>query len=322
MLNVGEQLVSSYLRYIRGCDFIQTNLYTKSQGEIDVVGLDLSEKRIYICEVAIHIRGLQYTTKDVKNDTNITRCPDNIQKLTDKFSRAIEYTRKDPNLNQYNHHCMFWSPIVKNKAILHLEEIKENIKEQYKIDIECVINQKFQECLTELRNYAKTRTEEFQCPLMRLMQIEEYVAKLNVARSLVDTQIEDKVEAGYSEFWEPIRKSGLFAGKSVPVRDEHYISKQFRGVEMHLRLNNHQCYVLLAFSGTNKAAKKEHRDEVMKLFRKSEYHYEYREATKAISAVFPVLDKGKKDPEHWSEIREKLVRTGTHIYNKINESDL
>ena len=39
-MNVGEQLVSSYLRYIKKCDFIQTNLYTvESQGEIDVVGI-------------------------------------------------------------------------------------------------------------------------------------------------------------------------------------------------------------------------------------------------------------------------------------------
>ena len=44
MVNIGEQLVSSYLQYIRGCDFIQTNLYTvDTQGEIDVVGINLKE---------------------------------------------------------------------------------------------------------------------------------------------------------------------------------------------------------------------------------------------------------------------------------------
>ena len=61
MLNVGEQLVSSYLRYIRKCDFIQTNLYTvEAHGEIDVVGINLKEKQVYICEVAIHLTtGLQ-----------------------------------------------------------------------------------------------------------------------------------------------------------------------------------------------------------------------------------------------------------------------
>ena len=175
MLNVGEQLVASYLRYIRDCDFIQTNLYTiESQGEIDVVGLNIVEQQVYICEVAIHLTtGLQY----VKNNQT-----DNVQKLTDKFSRDIEYARK--YLGQYKHHFMLWSPIVKdtkgkleNNQIRHLEEIKANIKERYEIDIECIVNQKFQECLMELRNHAKTVTKELQCPLMRLMQIEEYLSK-------------------------------------------------------------------------------------------------------------------------------------------------
>lgn len=180
MLNVGEQLVSSYLRYIRGCNFIQTNLpTTESQGEIDVIGLNMSKRQIYICEVAIHLGGLQYTTNDVKNGIKTTR-PDNVQRLTDKFSRGIKYARE--HWNEYNHHFMLWSPIVKdtkgkpeNNQMLHLEEIKANIKEQYEIDLKCIVNQKFQECLAELRNYAADKTREFPCPLMRLMQIEEHI---------------------------------------------------------------------------------------------------------------------------------------------------
>ena len=173
MLNVGEQLVSSYLRYIRGCNFIQTNLYTiESQGEIDVVGLNMEEQQVYICEVAIHLTtGLQY----VKNNR-----PNNVQKLTDKFSRDIEYAQK--YFDEYNQHFMLWSPIVKdtrgkpeNNQMLHLKEIKTNIKERYGIDIECIVNEKFQECLVELRTYARAQTKELQCPLMRLMQIEEYL---------------------------------------------------------------------------------------------------------------------------------------------------
>lgn len=175
MLNVGEQLVSSYLRYIRRCDFIQTNLYTiESQGEIDVVGLNLAKRQVYICEVAIHLTtGLQY----VKN-----KRPNNVQKLTDKFSKDIEYARK--YLDGYDQHFMLWSPIVKDtkgkpeyNQRQHLVEIGANIKRQYGVDIECIVNEKFQECLVELRNYARAQTKELQCPLMRLMQIEEYLSK-------------------------------------------------------------------------------------------------------------------------------------------------
>ena len=175
MLNVGEQLVSSYLRYIRGCDFIQTNLYTvESQGEIDVVGLNLAERQVYICEVAIHLTtGLQY----VKN-----KRPNNVQKLTDKFSKDIEYARK--YLGGYDQHFMLWSPIVKDtkgkpeyNQMQHLVEIGVNIKRQYGVDIECIVNEKFYACLEELRLYAAAQTAALQCPLMRLMQIEALLGK-------------------------------------------------------------------------------------------------------------------------------------------------
>jgi hypothetical protein len=175
MINVGEQLVSSYLRYIRKCDFIQTNLYTvDAHGEIDVVGINLKERRVYVCEVAVHLTtGLQY----VKN-----RRPNNIQKLTDKFSRDIEYARK--YLAEYQQHFMLWSPIVKNSQgsavynqLGHLTEISAQLKAKYKIELECVVNDRFLACLQELREFARDQTEELQCPLLRLIQIEEYLAK-------------------------------------------------------------------------------------------------------------------------------------------------
>jgi len=62
-INLGEELVAAYLQYLKGCDFIQQNLYTPDiQGEIDVVGINLNTKTIYVCEVAIHlVTGLRYT---------------------------------------------------------------------------------------------------------------------------------------------------------------------------------------------------------------------------------------------------------------------
>ena len=60
----------------------------------------------------------------------------------------------------------------------------------------------------------------------------------------------------------------------------------------------------------------------MALFPESDYPYEYNDSPKQIRVQFPVLDKGKNDSDDWDEIREKLVVTGTDIYNKINESDL
>ena len=147
----------------------------------------------------------------------------------------------------------------------------------------------------------------------------------HVARPAIDIQIGPGTDVEYSEFWSPIRdgKYGeLFAGRPVPVRNDGAISKQFRDIVLRLKLCQQRCYVQLFFSGADKSEKSEHRERVMMLFPKSDYPYEYREARQAISSVFPVLDKGKKDRDAWDEIREALVRLGTDIYNTINESDL
>ena len=142
----------------------------------------------------------------------------------------------------------------------------------------------------------------------------------HVVGPAIDIQTEKKAEGGYSEFWAPIRDgNGLFAGKPVLIQNEGWITKGVKGVNISLNLLNHSCSVRLNFTGENKV---ERRDEVMQLFPKSDYNYEYRVSPKEANVIFRVLKRGKRDPEHWDEIRKKLVNMGTDIYNKINESDL
>jgi hypothetical protein len=175
MINVGEQFVASYLQYIRGCEFIQTNLYTvDSQGEIDVVGINLREKKVYVCEVAVHLTtGLQYV-KD--------RRPNNVQKLTDKFSRDIAYANN--YLAEYEKHFMLWSPVVKQGAgsavydqSAHLTAIANNIRHAHGVEIEFIVNGKFRACLAELRTFARKTTADIKCPVTRLLQIEEHLER-------------------------------------------------------------------------------------------------------------------------------------------------
>ena len=86
-MNVGEEIVSAYLEFIKGCEFTQKNLQNPDiQGEIDVIGINLETKEVYVCEVAIHLEtGFQYT-KDAQ--------PNRLAKTVEKFSKDIEYTRK------------------------------------------------------------------------------------------------------------------------------------------------------------------------------------------------------------------------------------
>ena len=70
----------------------------------------------------------------------------------------------------------------------------------------------------------------------------------HVVGPAIDIQTEKRVEGGYSEFWAPIRAGELgelFAGKPVLIRNEGWISKGIRGVNMSLNILKHSCSVRL-----------------------------------------------------------------------------
>jgi len=172
MENPGEHLVGQYLRTVKNCDFVEYNLQTKFvQGEIDVVGIDSAKKQIYICEVATHLEtGLQY----VKN-----KRPNNVERFQSKFSKNIEYAKR--NFQEYECHYMLWSPIVKipkkedtkNNQEQDLREIKMFLKKKFNVELELVYNQKYLNCIAELRAIARETTQEMSSPIMRFLQIEE-----------------------------------------------------------------------------------------------------------------------------------------------------
>ena len=135
----------------------------------------------------------------------------------------------------------------------------------------------------------------------------------------IDSQVKNtagsEYNSEYSEFWEPIRREGLFQGK--PVHAPSFI-KTINGIYLVPELRSHRCQIRMSFEGENRS---EHRSEIMEFFPESKYKYEYKESPKFASVIFPVLDKGRKDRDDWPEIHEKLVSMGIDIYNKINEFD-
>jgi hypothetical protein len=175
--NIGEEITGLYLQIERGCDFVQYNLYTPDvQGEIDVVAINFHDKIVYICEVAVHlITGLQYV-KDARPDTE--------DRLIKKFKKDINYAKRAFPDPEYQRIYMLWSPIVKASAptakhdqLKAVENVKTRILQEEGIDIELIINEKYQEYLQKLRAYAAKRSEELKSPVMRLFQIEELLAK-------------------------------------------------------------------------------------------------------------------------------------------------
>lgn len=174
MQTPGEELVGEYLKHIHECEFVQYNLQTSHvQGEIDVIGINMSTKTLYVCEVAVHlVTGLQY----VKN-----KRPDNVDRFITKFTKDIQYARSA--FPEYEHIFMLWSPIVKQRAnpqydqIAHVKAIQHSIKATFDVDLRLIINDKFQKCITELRAFAGQQGAAFTSPIMRLLQIEERLAK-------------------------------------------------------------------------------------------------------------------------------------------------
>jgi hypothetical protein len=175
MENAGEELAGNYLRWVLKCDFVEYNLSTKVvQGEIDVVGINLEKNILYVCEVATHLEtGLQYT----KNAQ-----PDNVDKFAKKFDKDIKYANEF--FPDYKKIFMLWSPIVKStkegskhNQMRDVEEIKNTINKKFNVNLELIINEKFLECIQELRNVAKETTQAMPTTIMRFLQIDEKTEK-------------------------------------------------------------------------------------------------------------------------------------------------
>ena len=172
MENLGERLVGDYLRHIKGCDFVDFNVYTKAaQGEIDVIGVNLMRKKVFICEVATHLTtGLQYT----KNAR-----PDTARRLIAKFRKDIAYGSEA--FVGYEVTYMLWSPVVRRSKgkveynqFAHLDQIKNEVKAQANVDVVFVVNEGYIAAVDELRKVARNETKELKSPVMRFLQIDEW----------------------------------------------------------------------------------------------------------------------------------------------------
>lgn len=172
--NVGEELVGAYLQTVKGCEFVSYNLHTRdTQGEIDVVAINMKARTVYLCEVAIHlVTGLQYVSGGQ---------PDNVRRLVPKFSKDVDYAKK--YFRGYKKVFMLWSLIVidtrsgsKHNQRKDVDDIKKQLRKSKGIDLQAIINEDFRDCLEELKEVALEETRELKSPVMRLLQIQ---AKLN-----------------------------------------------------------------------------------------------------------------------------------------------
>ena len=173
MENPGERLVGDFLRHIKGCDFVDFNVYTKrTQGEIDVVGLNHEKKEAFICEVVTHlITGIRY----VKNGQDVS-----TDRLIKKFLEDIEYGKGA--FAGYAVHYMLWAPVVRHSEgkpeyNQQLTSVEAKVKAETGIQIILVVNRDYINAIKALRDFARDETKELKSPIMRFLQIEEWSRK-------------------------------------------------------------------------------------------------------------------------------------------------
>ena len=157
---MGEYMVGAYLKIIKKCDFVDYNVRPPTGGleglqELDVVGLVFKTKTAYLCEVTTHIRGVLY--KDNKTT---------IERIRKKYDGQKRYSRK--HLKDFDKvHYMFWSPVVPEGYLT--KKLKRFRK------LECIYNEKYTECINELRQKAKKMTNDVGNPFFHILQIVEHL---------------------------------------------------------------------------------------------------------------------------------------------------
>ena len=160
--DIGEQLVGAYLKVIRRCHFILYNVRPPGGGfkgleEIDVIGINLKEKAVYLCEVATHLGGLDYGG----NRTTINT-------LKKKYERLVQYA--DQFLPEFpERHFMIWSPYVPKGYLTEQLNQWDNL--------ELIINHHYRRALNRLRKEAAARTNDEGNDAFRLLQIIGHLRK-------------------------------------------------------------------------------------------------------------------------------------------------
>jgi hypothetical protein len=158
MLDIGESLVGSYLRYIENCDFVHYETYGEGQGELDVVGMRLSDRRVWLCEVAIHLGGLEYGKGYSGSRDKVKQKIDRAEILAQRLFSDQQATYE------------FWSLRAPKGLVTMLTELEHDYTGRG-LDVAFIINERFTERIDTLRQRAAKDMKSTAEPAYRLLQI-------------------------------------------------------------------------------------------------------------------------------------------------------
>lgn len=154
-LDMGESLVGSYLRYNGKCDFVVYRTQTEKQGEIDVIGFQVEQRRVWMCEVATHLDGLQY-----RGDT--------LAKVRQKVERAAAFG--DRMFPGQSRRFEWWSPKANPSLLGGLEDLAVELSTEDTV-VEFVVNHLYARRVCALLGEAQKGTKATPEPFFRSLQI-------------------------------------------------------------------------------------------------------------------------------------------------------
>lgn len=164
---MGEYLVGAWLRLKSNCQIVTYDQELTSTGremnELDVIGIDLQSKKVYLCEVATHLAGLNYGAGN----------KDSADRLEKKFDAALKYSLQ--NFQGWGIHLMLWAPYVPEGILTNLLQVMKQRFQEKGATIELVISKTYTARINELRELAKDDIRDRGEPFFRALQILEHL---------------------------------------------------------------------------------------------------------------------------------------------------
>jgi len=153
----GEYIVGAYLQRIHRCGIVLYNVRPpggplEGLRELDVIGLNLPEKKAYVCEVTTHLHTMR---------------PQMLDKMPAKHQQQRKYAAA--HLVGFEVRYMLWSPLVTRTQADKLRVIGFD---------EVVVNKDFTKAVDELKAIATATKHDTGNHFMRTLQILAHLRKI------------------------------------------------------------------------------------------------------------------------------------------------
>jgi hypothetical protein len=163
MPEMGEYAVGAWLRLKGNCQIVtydqELNPTGREMNEVDVIGLDLERRKAYFCEVATHLKGVNYGEGN----------KDSAERFEKKFDAALKYSLQC--FQEWSVHLMLWAPYVPEGILTNLLQAMKQRFQDKGVTVELVINDIYTMRINELREWAKDDIRDRGEPFYRVLQI-------------------------------------------------------------------------------------------------------------------------------------------------------